>query len=108
MTPQNTTHRPQQAVAFAGLTSSLGVLTLLCGANPLTAILGLSNILIYTLMYTPMKRTNIANTWVGSIVGALPPMMGWVAATGHLDAGGFMGFMSIQSLSLWPFIVLHC
>ena len=43
--------------------------------NPLTAALGLGNIVLYTLVYTPMKRTSIANTWVGAVVGAIPPIM---------------------------------
>ena len=43
--------------------------------NPLTVALGLGNIVLYTLVYTPMKRTSIANTWVGAVVGAIPPIM---------------------------------
>jgi protoheme IX farnesyltransferase len=36
-------------------------------------------------MYTAMKRTSVYNTWVGSIVGAIPPVMGWTAVTGSID-----------------------
>lgn len=46
--------------------------------------------LLYTLVYTPMKRMSIVNTWVGSIVGAIPPLMGWAAATGSLEPGAFV------------------
>ena len=49
--------------------------------NPIPAALGLSNILLYTCIYTPMKRTSIYNTDAGALVGAVPPLMGW-AATG--------------------------
>ena len=45
---------------------------------------------LYTMVYTPLKRLSIANTWVGSLVGAIPPLMGWAACTGHLDAGAFV------------------
>lgn len=38
-------------------------------------------------MYTPSKRYHIANTWIGSVVGAIPPLMGWTAATGGLSLG---------------------
>lgn len=55
--------------------------------NPLTAALGIANILLYTAAYTPLKRVSIANTWVGSMVGAIPPVMGWTACTGSLDPG---------------------
>ena len=37
-----------------------------------------------------MKRLSIVNTWVGSVVGALPPLMGWAACTGGIDAGGLV------------------
>ncbi|ESN97249.1 hypothetical protein HELRODRAFT_85763, partial [Helobdella robusta] len=81
---------PLQAVTFAGLTFTTGGLILFTCTNPLTATLGLMNVVLYTLIYTPMKRTNIANTWVGAIVGAIPPIMGWTAATGSLDIGAIL------------------
>lgn len=78
---------PLHAVTFAAVSTVSGLTILYLGANGLTAALGGLNLLLYTLIYTPMKRYSIANTWVGSIVGAIPPMMGWVACTGTLDAG---------------------
>lgn len=54
-------------VTVAGLS---GLAILYFGANPLTAGLGLTNFILYTSIYTPMKRYSILNTWVGS-VGAL-------------------------------------
>lgn len=70
--------------AIAGLTGSS---ILLFGVNPLTAGLGAFNLAFYTLAYTPMKRLTVYNTWVGSVVGAIPPMMGWTACAGTLDPG---------------------
>lgn len=55
--------------------------------NLTTAALGAANIALYAGVYTPLKQISIANTWVGAIVGAVPPLMGWAAATGGLDAG---------------------
>jgi heme o synthase len=50
--------------------------------------LGAGNILLYAGVYTPLKQISIANTWVGAVVGAVPPLMGWAAAAGgQLDAG---------------------
>jgi heme O synthase-like polyprenyltransferase len=60
------------------------------GVNPLTGALGVFNIFLYTCCYTPLKRISIANTWVGAVVGAIPPVMGWTAATGSLDAGEYL------------------
>lgn len=74
-------------MSFAAVCGSLGVVTLFFGANPLTAGLGAFNWILYTVVYTPMKRMSITNTWFGSIVGAIPPMMGWAAATGALEPG---------------------
>lgn len=60
------------------------------GVNPLTAGLGVLNYFLYAYVYTPIKRIHISNTWVGAVVGAIPPMMGWAACTGSLDAGAFL------------------
>jgi protoheme IX farnesyltransferase len=51
-------------------------------ANPLTAALGASNILLYAGIYTPLKQLSPVNTWVGAVVGAIPPLMGWASASG--------------------------
>ncbi|XP_034845526.1 protoheme IX farnesyltransferase, mitochondrial isoform X2 [Mirounga leonina] len=78
---------PLLAVAFATCCAVPGVALLTWGVNPLTGALGVFNIFLYTCCYTPLKRISIANTWVGAVVGAVPPVMGWTAATGSLDAG---------------------
>ena len=72
---------------FAG---GLGVTLLAAMVNFLTAGLCLLTILIYLLAYTPLKTRSTLNTLVGGVVGALPPMMGWAAATGSLDAGAWV------------------
>ncbi|CAF3783286.1 unnamed protein product [Rotaria magnacalcarata] len=77
----------RHAIGFASVTLISGVTLLTLGCNPLTGILGLSNFLLYTCVYTPMKRKHIINTWLGSIVGAIPPVMGWTACTGSIDSG---------------------
>lgn len=81
---------PLHAVTFAVISGSVGVSLLYFGVNPLTAALGTFNLGLYTLVYTPMKRYSILNTWVGSFVGAIPPMMGWTACTGMLEPGAFL------------------
>lgn len=81
---------PLLAVAFATCCAVPGVALLTWGVNPLTGALGFFNIVLYTCCYTPLKRVSIANTWVGAVVGAIPPVMGWTAATGSLDAGAFL------------------
>lgn len=58
--------------------------------NNLTAGLGAANIALYAAVYTPLKVVSVANTWVGALVGAIPPLMGWTAATGQLDPGAMV------------------
>ena len=53
----------------------------------LSSIIAASTIVLYAGIYTPMKRTSIMNTWVGSIVGALPPLIGWSAGLQALSYG---------------------
>ena len=75
---------PAHATAWASAAGLTGIGTLALGTNPITAALGGGTLALYTLVYTPMKRTTHLNTWVGSVVGALPPLMGWTAGGGSL------------------------
>ncbi|KAJ7316121.1 hypothetical protein JRQ81_002283 [Phrynocephalus forsythii] len=81
---------PLLAVSFAITCAVPGIAILTLGVNPLTGALGAFNILLYTCCYTPLKRISIINTWVGAVVGAIPPIMGWTAATGSLDPGALL------------------
>ncbi|XP_047015206.1 protoheme IX farnesyltransferase, mitochondrial isoform X2 [Ictalurus punctatus] len=81
---------PLHAVSFALACGIPGVTLLTLAVNPLTGFLGALNIFLYTCCYTPLKRISITNTWVGSVVGAIPPIMGWTAATGALDPGALL------------------
>ena len=74
-------------MGFASACGLSGLTLLYLCNNPLVAALGAFNLGLYTLAYTPLKRHSIVNTWVGSVVGAIPPMMGWAASTGALDPG---------------------
>ncbi|CAF1062583.1 unnamed protein product [Brachionus calyciflorus] len=95
---------PLHAFTFASIVGVTGVTTLYLYANPLTAFLGASTLILYTLIYTPMKRLSPLNTWVGSIVGAIPPLMGWTAMTGQID---FAGLLLAGILYSWQFPHFH-
>lgn len=75
---------PNQAFTFAGITGTVGTAALYFGVNPTVALLGASNIALYGGLYTTLKRKHIINTWVGAVVGAIPPLMGWAASGGSL------------------------
>ncbi|XP_030384115.1 protoheme IX farnesyltransferase, mitochondrial [Scaptodrosophila lebanonensis] len=81
---------PLHSIGFAIASASTGLCLLYFGVNGLTAALGAGNLLLYTCVYTPMKRVSILNTWVGSIVGAIPPLMGWAGCAGTLDVGAWI------------------
>lgn len=71
------------AVAFAIGCGVVGTGALYWGVNPTVAFLGATNIVLYAGVYTPLKRISAINTWVGAIVGGIPPLMGWAAAAGE-------------------------
>ncbi len=75
-----------RVAAFIGAGLCLaGAAILALLVNPLTALLGAVTVLIYLALYTPMKTRSIWNTVVGAVAGALPPVMGWTAATETLS-----------------------
>lgn len=71
------------ALLFAVFTGASGVALLNYGVNPTVAFLGALNIFLYAGCYTPLKRISVINTWVGALVGGIPPLMGWAAAAGQ-------------------------
>jgi len=81
---------PLHAATFAAAMAGSSTLLLYLLVNPVTAALSFANLVLYTCIYTPMKRVSILNTWVGSVVGAVPPLIGWSAATGGLEPGAFV------------------
>jgi len=81
---------PEHGYTVASLAGVGGVALLALQINPVTAALGAANIALYTCVYTPMKQKTKWNTWVGAVVGAIPPMMGWAAVTGNVGVGALV------------------
>ncbi|EEH46988.1 protoheme IX farnesyltransferase [Paracoccidioides brasiliensis Pb18] len=79
---------PKAALLFAALTGTVGITALYMGTNPTVAALSAFNLFLYAFVYTPLKRISPINTWVGAIVGGIPPLMGWIAATGQSATTG--------------------
>lgn len=78
------------AIALAGLLGIAGLSLLLQLVNPLASILAGANVLLYAFVYTPLKTRTSLNTIIGAVTGGIPPMIGWVAATGALDLGAWL------------------
>ena len=83
---------PSDALLFGLLFSLSGLAVLFIFTNIRAALLALITITIYLFVYTPMKRISSLNTLVGAIPGALPPLIGWVAAVGHYTLEGGLLF----------------
>lgn len=80
------------ALAFAFATLALSLPVLAWAANPLTALLGAIAFVSYVGIYTPLKQRSWTAMLVGAVPGALPPLMGWTAATGSVDQPGLVLF----------------
>ena len=90
--------RPIEAFVLGISLSLLGVGYLVAFCNVLSAVLAAVTIVIYIFGYTPLKRITTANTLVGAVPGALPPVIGWAAARGTIEAGAWSLF---AILILW-------
>jgi len=84
---------PGAALVFAFTIASAGLVELAAGAGILAAGLGALSLGLYVLVYTPLKRRTSLATIVGAVPGAIPPMIGWAAATGRLDPGAWVLFL---------------
>ncbi len=86
-----------EAWIFATLSGIGGALLLAINFNVLCGILSFVSLLLYAFAYTPLKKINPIAVFVGAIPGALPPLIGWVAATNSLlspsDMGGWVIFL---------------
>lgn len=80
--------KPNSALVIAGILT-LGGIALLYTINPKTAMFGAISIFLYTSVYTPLKTMTPLSVFVGAFPGAIPFMLGWVAATGNfgIEAG---------------------
>ncbi len=83
---------PRIALWFGVAMSAVAVPILAIGANPLTALLAVLANLLYVFAYTPLKQVSPYALHVGAIPGAIPPLLGWTAGTGRIDAAGAVLF----------------
>lgn len=90
-----------EAAMFCIITGVAGVYILGTFLNQLSALLGFISLISYGFFYTPLKRFSSIAVYIGAIPGAIPPMLGWVAATGKLETGAFILF-AIQFLWQFP------
>jgi heme o synthase len=91
---------PREALLFGGLLVAAGTGVLSVGSGFLAAAVAFLTFVLYVFIYTPLKTRTTLNTSVGAIPGALPPLIGWAAATGRLGPEAWSLFLIVF---LWQF-----
>jgi len=84
----------------AMITGLIGMILLVKFTNPLTVVLSMVSLLLYSFVYTPLKRVGPIAVFVGAIPGAFPPLLGWVAATGTI---GYEALVLFGIQFIWQF-----
>jgi len=96
--------QPREALFFGIALAVAGSADLWISSGWLASALGVVTCLSYLLAYTPLKKKTVWATFIGAFPGAVPPMIGWVAANGSLDRGAWLLF---GILFLWQFPHFH-
>ena len=94
------------ALFFGLAVSILGVVDLYVFIGPLAGYLSLLTLCLYLLIYTPLKQKTEWNTIIGAVPGALPPLGGWVAATGEINIGAWVFFALLFAWQIPHFIAI--
>lgn len=92
--------KPAAVLWFGIALSVIGSVYLAVGVNVLASLLAVATLLSYLFVYTPLKRKTPLCTLVGAFPGAMPPLIGWAAATGKLN---FEAWGLFAMLFLWQF-----
>ncbi|GIV36132.1 MAG: protoheme IX farnesyltransferase [Cyclobacteriaceae bacterium] len=106
---QRTRNRPipsgklteEEAWVFAGIVMTVSLVLLVAGSNFLTVALSVLSMVLYSFVYTPLKRVGPIAVFVGAIPGALPPLLGWAAARGEITYEAWIIF-GIQFIWQFP------
>jgi protoheme IX farnesyltransferase len=75
----------QEAIAFTIICFVISITILISFTSPITVLLSVLSMVLYSFVYTPLKRVGPIAVFVGAIPGALPPLLGWTAATGGIS-----------------------
>ncbi|KAJ3337039.1 Protoheme IX farnesyltransferase, mitochondrial [Gonapodya sp. JEL0774] len=94
---------PVHAWLFGVSAAFCGTSVLFYFVNAPVAVLGALNIALYAAIYTPLKRVHISNTWIGAVVGAIPPVMGYLAADPTSLTTSFAPWVLAATLYSWQF-----
>ena len=97
---------PEQGLFFGSMLGLGGILDIAVFINAATALLAAATFGLYVFVYTPLKRKTSLNTLVGAIPGALPPVGGWAAASGHVPFHAWSLFLIVYLWQIPHFLAL--
>jgi heme o synthase len=97
---------PRVALGFGAALGAVSLPVLFVSVNGLTALLAAISLVLYVLVYTPLKRVTPWALMIGAVPGAAPPLLGWTAATGRLDAAGIALFAVLFFWQLPHFLAI--
>lgn len=97
---------PRVALVFGVTLGSVAVPLLGLLVNPLTGLLAAVALVSYVAIYTPLKQATPVALLIGAVPGAMPPLMGWTAMTGSVDAAGLVLFATLFFWQLPHFIAI--
>jgi heme o synthase len=97
---------PFHATFFGLVLSTIGLCTLYIGVSPLVGALTLGGVIVYVGIYTPAKRITPHSTLIGAISGAVPPVVGYVAATQTIDTIALLLFLILVTWQMVHFFAI--
>lgn len=89
-----------EALLAAGIMGVSGITLMWLFFTPLAALIGAISLLSYSFIYTPLKKVSPLAVWIGAFPGAVPPLIGWAAATGEI---GTMAVLLFTIQFMWQF-----
>lgn len=92
-----------EAMVLASVTGVAGISILWIFMNPLSGVLGLLALVLYTVVYTPLKRVTPFAVFVGAFPGAIPPLLGCVATTEGFGSIPLIGWILFAGQFIWQF-----
>ena len=98
---------PLFAFGVGWMLSAAGIIHLAVKVGAMPAWLAAATVAIYVFIYTPLKRVSSTNTIVGAIPGAIPPVIGWTAAGGEVDARAWFLFALLALWQLPHFVAIN-
>lgn len=96
---------PKNAFLFSTFLMFIGLTYLILTVNLVAGIISALTSILYLGFYTPLKKVSFLNVFIGAIPGALPPVGGWAAATGHIDSIGLWILFGIVFLWQIPHVI---